>query len=93
MVIHHHLNRIFEVEAFSRPHAVLQRNGIQLFLRIHRQVHAFWQILANQVVDVSVASTLTWAERVCNDHLVSAHPKLLMPGVLEVPIAQGLMWP
>jgi len=29
----------------------------------------------------------------CNDPLVSAHPKRLMPGVLRMPHSQSLMWP
>lgn len=37
----YYLNGTFEVEAFSGPHVELQCNGIQLFLRMHRQVRTF----------------------------------------------------
>jgi len=58
----HHLTHNFdgalEVEALTRSHVQLQGDGIELFLAMHRQVCALGQILANQTVDVFVATAL-----------------------------------
>ncbi len=54
----HHLDRAFEVEAFSRPHIQLEGNGIQLFLAGQRQIRSLGEILANQAIDILVAASL-----------------------------------
>lgn len=60
----HDYDRAFEVEALTRMHVQLQRDSIQLFLSVYRQVGAFGQILANQAFNVFVAAALPRAVRV-----------------------------
>ena len=64
----HHLTHDFdgtlEVEALTWTHVQLQRDGIQLFLAVYRQVRALGQVLADQAVDVFVTAALPRAVRV-----------------------------
>lgn len=60
----HNFDWAFEVEALTRSHVQLQRNGVQLLLAMYRQVCALGQVLANQAVDVFVAAALPGAVRV-----------------------------
>ena len=67
----HHLAHNFygtlEVEALTRSHIQLQRDGIQFLLAVYRQVCALRQILADQAVDVLVAAALPRAMRVTEE--------------------------
>ena len=70
----HNFDWAFEVEALTRTHVQLQCDGIQFFLAVYRQVCAFGQVLADQAIDVFVATALPRAVRVAE---VNRHPSLL----------------
>ncbi|GAB3372516.1 hypothetical protein GCM10027514_06690 [Azotobacter armeniacus] len=54
----HHFDRTLEVGAFARPDVQPVGNSIQLFRGVDRQVRARGRVLANQAIDVLVASGL-----------------------------------
>ncbi len=61
MHLHHlcnHFNRTFITEAFTRTNIHLIRNGVQRLLALYRQVRALGQVLANQTVNVIIATAL-----------------------------------
>ncbi len=66
-----HFNRTFITEAFTRANIHLIRNGVQRLLAMYRQVRALGQILANQTVNVFIATALPRAMRVAK---INRHP-------------------
>ena len=70
----HDFDRALEIEAFTGAHIQLQGDGIQLLLTVYRQVSPLGQVLADQAVDVFVATALPGAVRVAE---VNSDPCLL----------------
>ena len=70
----HDFDRAFEIEALTGAHIQLQGDGIQLLLAVYRQVSPLGQVLADQAVDVFVATALPGAVRVAE---VNSDPCLL----------------
>ena len=60
----HDFDRALEIEAFTGAHIQFQGDGIQLLLTVYRQVSPLGQVLADQAVDVFVATALPGAVRV-----------------------------
>lgn len=51
-------DRTLDLEAHTRTHVQLQRDEIQLFLAVYRQLHSLGPVLAHKAADVILASTL-----------------------------------
>lgn len=75
----HNFDWAFEVEALTRSHVQLQRNGVQLLLAMYRQVCALGQVLANQAVDVFVG---IWKEVLLAPSLAAFLPRASVLAVL-----------
>lgn len=63
------LQRHGEMEALSWAHIQPMRNGVQLALRIARQIRALGQILTQQAIGVRVGPALPGAVRISKAHL------------------------
>ena len=57
-----------EVEAFSWPRIQAMGNGIQLALRVARQVRALGQVLAQQPIHILVGAALPRTMRIGKEH-------------------------
>ena len=64
-----HLERRGEVEALAWARIQPMRNGVQLALRITRQIRALGQVLAQQAIRVLIGPTLPGAVRISKEHL------------------------
>ena len=58
-----------KIEAFSGTRIEAMHNGVQLALRIPRQVGALGQVLALQPVRVFIGAALSWAIRIGKEDL------------------------
>ena len=60
------------VETFPWARVEAMRDGVQLTLRVPRQIHVLWQVLAQQPVGVLVCAALPGAMRVGKKDLDAA---------------------
>ena len=58
-----------EVETFSWARIESMGNGVQLVLRVARQVRALGQVLAQQAIRILVGAALPWTMRIGNKDL------------------------